>query len=65
MAGTVLMKISCYRGALLTPKEMEDLTESWKPYRSIGKFWLVVDSTISYLYSQGVYYMWSLAEVTE
>jgi len=36
------------RGALLTPKEMEDLTESWKPYRSIG-----------------VYYMWSLAMVTE
>ncbi|KAF8234070.1 DNA glycosylase [Tricholoma matsutake] len=36
------------KGALLTPKEMEDLTESWKPYRSIG-----------------VYYMWSLAEVTE
>lgn len=34
----LVMKMSRYRGALLTPKEMEDLTESWKPYRSIGKF---------------------------
>ncbi|KAG6842093.1 hypothetical protein C0991_002747 [Blastosporella zonata] len=24
------------KGAFLTPKEMEDLTESWKPYRSLG-----------------------------
>ncbi|RDB16738.1 DNA-3-methyladenine glycosylase 1 [Hypsizygus marmoreus] len=36
------------KGAFLTPKEMEDLTECWKPYRSIA-----------------VYYMWSLADVTE
>lgn len=25
------------RGAFMTPREMEELTESWKPYRSIGK----------------------------
>ena len=25
-----------FRGAFLTPKEMDDLTEHWKPYRSIG-----------------------------
>jgi DNA-3-methyladenine glycosylase II len=36
------MEMSYCRGALLTPKEMEDLTESWKPYRSIGKIWLQV-----------------------
>lgn len=27
----------CRRGALLTPKEMEDLAECWQPYRSLGK----------------------------
>lgn len=27
-----------FRGAFLTPKEMEDLTECWKPYRSLGRF---------------------------
>ncbi|KXN90617.1 DNA-3-methyladenine glycosylase 1 [Leucoagaricus sp. SymC.cos] len=26
------------KGALLTPQEMEDLTEAWKPYRSIGGY---------------------------
>ncbi|KAF5385910.1 hypothetical protein D9615_002511 [Tricholomella constricta] len=36
------------KGAFLTPKEMEDLTESWKPYRSLG-----------------VYYMWSMAAVSD
>ena len=25
------------RGAIMTPREMEELTESWRPYRSIGK----------------------------
>ena len=25
-----------YRGALLTPSEMGELTEAWKPYRSLG-----------------------------
>lgn len=25
-----------HRGAFLTPKEMNDLTEAWKPYRSLG-----------------------------
>ncbi|KAF8658315.1 hypothetical protein AX16_002084 [Volvariella volvacea WC 439] len=25
------------KGSILTPKEMEALTESWKPYRSLGK----------------------------
>ncbi|KAF9012308.1 DNA glycosylase [Cyathus striatus] len=28
------------RGALLTPKEMEDLTEAWKPYRSIAVYYM-------------------------
>jgi hypothetical protein len=34
-----LVAIDLYfvRGAILTPKEMEDLTEPWKPYRSLGK----------------------------
>ncbi|KAF8070182.1 DNA glycosylase [Lyophyllum atratum] len=36
------------KGAFLTPKEMEDLTESWRPFRSLG-----------------VYYMWSMAYVSE
>ncbi|KAG6907658.1 hypothetical protein DXG01_007862 [Tephrocybe rancida] len=31
------------KGAILTPKEMEDLTESWKPYRSLG----LMDSPLS------------------
>lgn len=26
----------CDRGAMITPQEMEELTETWKPYRSIG-----------------------------
>ena len=25
-----------FRGALLTPAEMEAMTESWRPYRSLG-----------------------------
>ncbi|TFY77034.1 hypothetical protein EWM64_g6977 [Hericium alpestre] len=25
------------KGAILTPQEMKELTEHWKPYRSIGK----------------------------
>ncbi|XP_006461078.1 hypothetical protein AGABI2DRAFT_150872 [Agaricus bisporus var. bisporus H97] len=28
------------KGALLTPDEMEALTESWKPYRSIGVYYM-------------------------
>ncbi|TFK75455.1 DNA glycosylase [Pluteus cervinus] len=28
------------KGALLTPQEMEDLTESWKPYRSLGVYYM-------------------------
>ncbi|KAH8119591.1 DNA glycosylase [Phellopilus nigrolimitatus] len=28
------------KGVLLTPKEMEDLTESWKPYRSLAVFYM-------------------------
>ncbi|KAH7914124.1 DNA glycosylase [Hygrophoropsis aurantiaca] len=28
------------KGAILTPKEMEDLTESWKPYRSLGVYYM-------------------------
>ena len=58
------MTIARFRGALLTPKEMEELTESWRPYRSLGGFRpdvlvfaLIVDGTLI-----GVYYMWALAE---
>lgn len=29
------------RGALLTPSEMEQLTEAWKPYRSLGTSYFV------------------------
>ena len=43
---------------------MEELTESWRPYRSLGGFRpdvlvfaLIVDGTLI-----GVYYMWALAE---
>ncbi|KAF9024807.1 DNA glycosylase [Hymenopellis radicata] len=36
------------KGALLTPSEMENLTELWKPYRS--------------LVMPAVYYMWALAD---
>lgn len=28
------------KGAFLTPKEMEDLTECWKPYRSLGVYFM-------------------------
>ncbi|KAH7923735.1 DNA glycosylase [Leucogyrophana mollusca] len=28
------------KGAFLTPKEMEDLTEPWKPYRSLGVYYM-------------------------
>ncbi|TFK54336.1 DNA glycosylase [Heliocybe sulcata] len=28
------------KGALLTPKEMEDLTNSWRPYRSLGVYYM-------------------------
>ncbi|KAI0630166.1 DNA glycosylase [Trametes polyzona] len=28
------------KGALLTPKEMEDLTECWRPYRSLGVYYM-------------------------
>ncbi|KAF9461284.1 DNA glycosylase [Collybia nuda] len=28
------------KGAFLTPKEMEDLTECWKPYRSLGVYYM-------------------------
>jgi len=28
------------KGAILTPKEMDDLTEHWKPYRSIGVYYM-------------------------
>ncbi|TFK44684.1 DNA glycosylase [Crucibulum laeve] len=28
------------KGAFLTPQEMTDLTESWKPYRSIGVYYM-------------------------
>ncbi|KNZ80510.1 Putative DNA-3-methyladenine glycosylase yfjP [Termitomyces sp. J132] len=33
------------KGAILTPKEMEDLTERWKPYRSLGVYymWSIAD----------------------
>ncbi|KAI0363335.1 DNA glycosylase [Pilatotrama ljubarskyi] len=28
------------KGALLSPKEMEDLTECWRPYRSLGVYYM-------------------------
>ncbi|KAF8580444.1 DNA glycosylase [Ramaria rubella] len=28
------------KGAFLTPKEMEDLTEPWRPYRSLGVYYM-------------------------
>ncbi|CCM05461.1 uncharacterized protein FIBRA_07681 [Fibroporia radiculosa] len=28
------------KGALLTPKEMEELTDSWRPYRSLGVYYM-------------------------
>ncbi|KAH9895145.1 DNA glycosylase [Cubamyces lactineus] len=28
------------KGALLTPKEMEELTECWRPYRSLGVYYM-------------------------
>lgn len=36
------------KGALLTPQEMEDLTEHWKPYRSIGCYfmWSLASATV-------------------
>lgn len=52
------------RGAILTPSEMEALTEPWRPYRSIGKADLekwILGRGIDDFYT-GVYYMWRLAE---
>lgn len=28
------------KGAIMTPREMEELTESWRPYRSIGVYYM-------------------------
>lgn len=28
------------KGAFLTPKEMEELTEEWRPYRSLGVYYM-------------------------
>ncbi|KAH9947004.1 hypothetical protein B0H21DRAFT_822354 [Amylocystis lapponica] len=28
------------KGALLTPQEMEELTACWRPYRSLGVFYM-------------------------
>ncbi|OJA09180.1 hypothetical protein AZE42_00677 [Rhizopogon vesiculosus] len=39
LAGFFLTK-ALRRGALLTPKEMEDLTASWAPYRSLGAYYM-------------------------
>ena len=54
-----------HRGAILTPSEMEALTEPWRPYRSIGRStssgeWLLGRGTDDFY--TGVYYMWRLAE---
>jgi len=49
------------RGAILTPQEMNDLTESWKPYRSLGRQFPVI-KLHKLMKITGVYYMWSLAE---
>lgn len=58
----VLMQVYC-RGAFLTPQEMDELTASWRPYRSIGEavnFTLIRPMT--HALDAGVYYMWALAE---
>lgn len=34
---------------MLTPKEMEDLTEPWKPYRSLGERGRLLLSNSTYL----------------
>lgn len=54
-----------HRGAILTPSEMEALTEQWRPYRSIGRptssgEWLLGRGADDFY--TGVYYMWRLAE---
>ncbi|KAG6845398.1 hypothetical protein H0H87_009745 [Tephrocybe sp. NHM501043] len=52
------------KGAFLTPKEMEDLTEHWKPYRSLGKWTPISFQGLGELNNNaGVYYMWSIADV--
>lgn len=30
----------CRGGAYLTPREMEVLTDAWKPYRSLGVYYM-------------------------
>ncbi|KAK7472543.1 hypothetical protein VKT23_000658 [Stygiomarasmius scandens] len=37
------------KGAILTPQEMNDLTESWKPYRSLGVYymWSLAESEVA------------------
>jgi len=55
------------RGVILTPSEMEALTEPWRPYRSIGRSticgekWILGRDVDDFFYT-GVYYMWALAE---
>ncbi len=55
-----------HRGAILTPSEMEALTEPWRPYRSIGKPTFCGEKRILGTgidgFFTGVYYMWALAE---
>ena len=56
------------RGALLTPKEMEALAESWRPYRSLGEFPCTGTRVrVGHCCRDaedcaGVYYMWALSE---
>ncbi|KAF8502181.1 DNA glycosylase [Russula emetica] len=55
------------KGAILTPSEMQALTEPWRPYRSIGRptfcgeMWILGRDIDDFFYT-GVYYMWRLAE---
>ena len=60
--GTALMMVFS-RGALLTPKEMENLTNSWRPYRSVGEWLSLVECTLLILLRGVLYVVLSRTEV--
>lgn len=41
---------------------MEELTDSWKPYRSLGEHWYDFLLRFDLMNWTGVFYMWSLAK---
>jgi hypothetical protein len=54
-----------FRGAFLTPQEMEQLTESWKPYRSLGNYRLFQSLTMSHIFWRCIFHVVSCESLNE